>query len=75
MTRTTVSKHEAFWLKTYASIIFFSFWVTLFLFRGICKTILPASVTKAEEGNSSRWLRHYTENAHVLSELSAIIWI
>jgi hypothetical protein len=57
------------------SIISFSFWVTLFLFRGICKTILHVSVTKAGEGNSRTRHRHYTETHTCLSELSAIIWI
>jgi hypothetical protein len=33
-------------LKHMLSIIFFSFWITLFLFRGMCKTILPTPVTE-----------------------------
>jgi len=75
MTRATVSQHEALWLKTYASVTSFSFWVTLFPFRGICKTILPASFSKADEGTSRRRHRHCTETHMFLLELSAIIWI
>jgi len=87
VTRATISKHKAFWLKAYASIvcfswhkarasiISFSFWVTLFLFRGICKTMLPASVTKADEGNSHRRHGHCRERHTCLSDLSATIRI
>ena len=75
MTRATVSKHEAFWLKEYASIISSFFWVTIFLCRGVYKTILPASVTKADEDNSRRKHRHCTETHTCLSKLSVIISI
>ena len=61
--------------EAHASIISFSFSATHFLFRSICKTTLPASVTKADEGNSCRQHRHYTETHTCLSELSVIIWI